>query len=204
MPMSSSFPQNRRTQALWETFVRIGTLGSPWGRRTRFVGISKLAPASVLTIDKNLAANESPYWQPKDEVVWRGGFDRIMDKWSPLVAGAVARYGEYKGDAPLLADLTAGEDARLVLAQCHALGIDYHAQVGGFAGVEDVEVVEHAAKEGGFPHTVTSYCLIEPAQLKAHAEQIVLASDGYANFFTAVLVLRRDYRARRMTAQPSN
>ena len=24
--MSSSFPQNRRTQALWETFVRIGTL----------------------------------------------------------------------------------------------------------------------------------------------------------------------------------
>ena len=26
MPMSSSFPQNRRTQALWETFVRIGTL----------------------------------------------------------------------------------------------------------------------------------------------------------------------------------
>ena len=27
MPMSSSFPQNRRTQALWETFVRIGTLG---------------------------------------------------------------------------------------------------------------------------------------------------------------------------------
>ena len=26
MPMSSSFPQNRRTQALWETFVRIGTV----------------------------------------------------------------------------------------------------------------------------------------------------------------------------------
>ena len=28
MPMSSSFPQNRRTQALWETFVRIGTLAA--------------------------------------------------------------------------------------------------------------------------------------------------------------------------------
>ena len=31
MPMSSSFPQNRRTQALWETFVRIGTLISEIG-----------------------------------------------------------------------------------------------------------------------------------------------------------------------------
>ena len=35
MPMSSSFPQNRRTQALWETFVRIGTLGDgAFPRRT--------------------------------------------------------------------------------------------------------------------------------------------------------------------------
>ena len=34
MPMSSSFPQNRRTQALWETFVRIGTLaGLPKTKR---------------------------------------------------------------------------------------------------------------------------------------------------------------------------
>ncbi|MHA1565052.1 MAG: hypothetical protein ACTSX7_07050 [Alphaproteobacteria bacterium] len=168
-------------------FAQTIYLGTPWGTRTRFAGISMLAPASMLTIDMNLVANESPYWQPRDEVVWKGGLDRILDKWSPLLARAVERYGGYKGDEPLLADLTAGEDARLVLAQCHALGIDFHAHVGGFPEDQDVEVVEQAAKNLGFPHTVTRYCLIEPAQLKAHAEEIVLASDGYANFFTTCI-----------------
>ncbi len=168
-------------------FAQTIHLGTPWGTRTRFAGVAMLAPATMLTIDGNLVADTTPYWRPEEEVVWKGGLDRIMDKWSPMLARAVERYGEYKGDGPLLADLTAGEDARLVLAQCEALGIDYLAQVGGFDEDEDVAVVEYASRELGFPHNVTAYHLIEPAQIKSHAEEIVLASDGYANFFTACI-----------------
>ncbi len=171
-----------------EGFAQTIHLATPWGTRTRFAGISVLSPASILTIDANLAANEVPYWRPQEETVWQGGLDRIMDQWSPLVARAVERFQQYRGARDFLTDFTAGEDSRLVLAQCHALGDDYRAHVGGFSGDMDVKVAEHAAKEVGFALDVTPYSLIEPAQVKAHAEDIVLGSDGYANFFTACIL----------------
>ena len=51
---------------------------------------------------------------------------------------------------PVLADFTAGEDARLILAQCHALGIPYRAHVTGFADSIDVMIAKEAAKKVGF------------------------------------------------------
>lgn len=170
-----------------EGFAQAVHLGTPWGTRTRYAGVSMLAPASLLTIDAHLSAEETPYWRPQEEVTWRGGLDRVMDRWAPLLERSVSRFHRYKGDKDFLTDFTAGEDARLVLAQCHALGIKYRSHVGGFPEDLDVKVAELASKKEGFANTVTPFHLMKPEQAKEHATDIVLASDGYANFFTACI-----------------
>ena len=81
--------------------------------------------------------------------------------------------------------LTAGEDSRLIVAQCHALGIPYKAHVTGLSDDVDVIVAKEAARRGGFDLIARERHRIGEEQLLADAQKICLNSDAYLEYFNA-------------------
>ena len=67
-----------------------------------------------------------------------------------MLRESVWKFYECSGKKPAVSDFTGGEDARLIVAQCHALEIPFKAQVTGLANDTDVIVAKRAAKRAGF------------------------------------------------------
>ena len=65
-------------------------------------------------------------WKVED-----GGFDSIIDKWSEILKNGVLKFYNSAEVDTISADMSAGEDVRLVVAQCHALGIQFKTRVCG-------------------------------------------------------------------------
>jgi len=123
------------------------------------------------------------YWRPEEEAPLAGGLDEQIEKWLPLLRKAVWAYYDGAGQKPVITDFTAGEDGRLLLAQCHALGIPFRAHVTGLAGDVDVVVAKEAARAAGFELIVRQKHQVKVEQLLADAPRICLRNDGYQDFF---------------------
>jgi hypothetical protein len=160
-------------------------LGVTWASETRFQGIQKMLPCQLLIFSRNGRPQHEPYWQPREEAMWAGRFNDQLAQWGDSLRSAVWKYYECAGRRPVICDFTAGEDARLLVAQCHALRIPFKAQVTGNPGDIDVSVARKAAATLGFPllerrkHSITSVELVN------NAIDISLASEGYQEFFKA-------------------
>ena len=87
------------------------------------------------------------YWRPQDETIWSGDFDDHMKNGCLCLGKSVWKFYECSDRKPVIADFTAGEDSRLILAQCHALGIPFRAHVTGLADDIDVIVAKEAASK---------------------------------------------------------
>jgi hypothetical protein len=158
-------------------------LGVTWDSTTRFKDIKKMVPCEVVTVDKHHKLSREKYWRPADETVWRDNFDLVLERWASTLRDSVlAFYNKASVKDTVWADFTGGEDARLVLAQCHALGLPYKARVGGFTG-KDIKVATLAAEQAGFDLVVDPYCQISKDQVLTHARDICLSTDGYGSFF---------------------
>jgi hypothetical protein len=158
-------------------------LGVTWDSITRFKDIKKMTPCEIVTVDNQHKVSIEKYWQPSDEKVWRENFDLVLERWeSTLRDSVLAFYNKASIKDTVWTDLTGGEDARLLVAQCHALRLPYKARVGGFAG-KDIEVATKAAEKGRFDLVVDPYCQISQAQVLTHARDICLSTDGYGSFF---------------------
>jgi hypothetical protein len=79
-------------------------------------------------------------------------------------------------------DFTGGEDARLLVAICHALKLPYRALVRGLPEQSDVIVASNAAKEAGFELVIDQASLNREAEVKS-ARDVCLSTDGYGSFF---------------------
>ncbi len=166
-------------------FCQSINLGVTWGSRTRFSNISKLLACQILRIDRRNEPRVETYWQPRDEAMWPGTFDEQLEKWMALLERAVSQYYECSDRKPVLADFTAGEDSRLILAQCHALRIPFTAHVTGLDGDVDVTVAKRAASKAGFELLVRQKHWITSEQLLSNATSVVLDSDAYREIFTS-------------------
>lgn len=160
-------------------------LGETWGTQTRWRGIYKMLPCEICTVDGDRRIRTERYWQPKDEAVWAGSFQEELDRWMALLSESVKKFYIYSGQRPLICDLTAGEDCRLLLAQCHALRIPFTARVTGFPGDTDVVVAKRGAERGGFKLIERRKRWIDREQLLKSATRIILDSDGYHEFLMA-------------------
>jgi hypothetical protein len=160
-------------------------LGSTWGSRTRFSDIKKMRACEILTIDKKLKMSIEPYWTPKEEKMWSGTFDSLLEHWMESLKSAVLKFYECADRKRVFADFTAGEDARLILSQCHALGIPFTAQVTGLSYDTDVIVAKEAAKKANFELLVRNKHWISEEELLAHVWDIVVGNDGYQELFKA-------------------
>ena len=87
---------------------------------------------------------------------------------------SVQGFYESAGCKPIMADLTGGEDTRLLVAQCHALGIPFKAHVTGSNDNSDVIVAKQAAAKTGIDLIVRKQEWISEEDILAHARNIVL------------------------------
>ena len=158
-------------------------LGVTWGSHTRFAGIQRTLPCQVCVFEGHGEVHSECYWGAQEETPWSGGLDDQIEKWLPLLKEAVWAYYDCAGRKPVITDFTAGEDGRLLLAQCHALGIPFRAHVTGVAGDTDVLVAKKAARAAGFELIVRQKHQIRTEQLLADASRMCLRNDGYQDFF---------------------
>jgi hypothetical protein len=154
-------------------------LGVTWSSHTRFQNIYKMLPCQISVVDDKKEIHTEQYWRPQDETIWSGTFENHLEKWIPLLREAVWKFYECSDHKPAIADFTAGEDARLILAQCHALGIPFKAHVTGLANDIDVIVAKRAAKMVGFDLLERQQHWITEEELLAEASNINLDSDAY-------------------------
>jgi len=156
-----------------------------WRSYTRFKNICKLLPCQIIAFRGNENYHSEHYWSPSDETQWSVNFDDVVNKWLNLVKETVQAFYDCSNEKTVICDFTAGEDARLLLSQCHALGIPFQAQVTG--GEKDIDVIvsKKAALETGFDLVVRRQYSITEEQLLNNATYISLMNDAYQEFFAS-------------------
>lgn len=156
-----------------------------WGSYTRFRNIYKLLPCEIMAFRNNMRYHSERYWTPSEETQWAVDFDDAISKWLNLLKGVVQDFYNSSSEKKVICDFTAGEDARLLLSQCHALGIPFQAQVTGCENDIDVIVAKEAARKTGFDLVVRRQNWITEEQLLNNATYISLMNDAYQEFFAS-------------------
>lgn len=166
-------------------FAQAIHLGVTWGSRTRFKNIFKMLPCQILIIDDSKRIHAESYWRPEDETVFSGSFEELLAKWMSSLKDSVWRFYECADYKSTICDFTGGEDARLLLAQCHALGIPFKAQVTGLDDDIDVIVAKRAASSARFDLMIRQMQWANEEDLLANALRIILGGDAYQGFFSS-------------------
>lgn len=156
-----------------------------WGRHSRFKGIHKLLPCEMMTFSGKGEGASERYWLPNEERQWTGNFDDSVERWLALLKESVQAYYSNTHNKRVICDMTAGEDARLILSQCHSLGIPFYAMVDGIETDIDVRVAREASRKTGFDLEVRPRYLITEDQLLENATYISLMTDASQDYFAA-------------------
>ena len=165
-------------------FAQAVQLGVTWNATTRFKQIAKLQPCEILTIDARYGIRIRRYWEPTAETLWTGNLDDVIAQWMPLLRQGVQRfYNASRQQGTVWTDFTAGEDARLVVAQCQALDLPYKTRVGGYPDDAEIKKACAIAREAHLDIEVQPFQLIAESEVSKHARAIMLSSDGYGSFF---------------------
>ena len=163
-------------------FAQAVHLGATWGSRTRFRDVFKMLPCQILFVDVGKHTLTDSYWSPNEEKVLSCSFNDIVEKWLSSLSDSVWKFYECGDYRPIASDLTGGEDTRLLVAQCHALGIPFKVHVVGSSNNSDVIVAKQAALKTGIDLIVSEQEWISGEDLLANAGKIILQRDAYQEF----------------------
>jgi hypothetical protein len=167
-------------------------LGVSWDVFTRFQGIRKMVPNQILLVDEHRHMRTEFYWRPGDEPEWPGSLDDQIERWLSLLQKAVQGYYECSGRRPAICDFTAGEDSRLIVAQCHALGIPIRTHVTGLEHDTDVLLARSASQKLGLELIERRKEWITEEQLLGNVTDIGLKSDAYQELTKACIEFASD------------
>jgi hypothetical protein len=167
-------------------------LGVTWDSHTRFKGIRKMVPNQILIVEDGRPLRTEPYWRPGEEAEWSGSLDDQVERWLSLLQKAVWSYYECSGRRPAICDFTGGEDSRLIVAQCHALGIPFRAHVTGLPTDTDVILARNASQKLGLDLIERHKEWITEGQLLDKATEISLKSDAYQELTKACIEFASD------------
>ena len=176
-------------------FSQLIHLGVTWDTKTRFNNIKKMLPCEISIVNDKKTIHTERYWQPKQETMWTDNFDGHIQKWLPMLKNSVEKFYMCSGHKTPFADFTAGEDSRLIIALCHALGIPFKANVTGSDNDIDVIIATQAAKEVGFDLIKREKYWIDEKQLLTNAMMISVNNDAYQDFFAACVEYATDSQA---------
>ena len=163
-------------------FAQAMHLGVTWGSHTRFRNIFKMLPCQILVIDDSKQTRMELYWRPEEETVLSCSFDELISNWLSSLRDSVRKFYECTDYKSAASDLTGGEDSRLLVAACHALGIPFKAEVVGSIDNSDVTVAKRAAAKTGIDLIVREKQYISEEELLANVRTIILRSDAYQEF----------------------
>ncbi len=164
-------------------FSQIINLGVTWNSHTRFQNIHKMLPCQIVRFGNDKDLYKEQYWRPHNEKQWTGNFDGYIEKWITLLKDAVWKFYECSDHKPAVADFTAGEDSRLIIALCHALRIPFKAHVTGLSDDIDVIVAKKAARNVDIDLIERRKHWISKEQLISKASNLSLDSDAYQELF---------------------
>jgi hypothetical protein len=173
-------------------FSQTISLRTTWGSYTRFKNINKLLPCHVMTFRGNKKYISERYWKPSDEKQWASNFDEVVNQWLVLLKDSVQAFFSCSMNKTVICEITAGEDTRLLLSLCHAIGIPFFAMVDGLDKDVDVLVSKEAARKTGFELVVRPRYLITEEQLLNSATYISLLYDAYDDYFRLCTVFATD------------
>lgn len=159
--------------------------GKTWDSQTRFSDIHKMQPCEIYRIGKNRRLIRQIYWTPSDESLWSGGLDETVERWGYLLQNSIQNFLNNSKYDTLFVDCSAGEDSRLLLAQCHALRHKYCAYVEGFPADRDVEFARSTSCQLGFPLRYVPLSILPPEIIRSSAIKICVAADAYDHLFSS-------------------
>ena len=158
--------------------------GAVWGERTRFIGIHKLEACEFIRIDHLNNIKKEKYWEPKMEVLWKGSFDKISQRWLQVMEGSIRTFTDRRDGHEISADLTGGEDSRMVVALLYKLRESFKVRVAGAEEDTDVVIAKEAAKAIGLDLVVEESHAATEKELSTFLDHIIAHTDGYGSFFT--------------------
>jgi len=154
-----------------------------WGSHTRFKNVHKLLPCQIRTFRGVNKSFSEIYWRPSEETQWPDNLDDVINRWLELLKDSVRAFYDCSINKMVICDFTGGEDARLLLSQCHALEIPFFAMTDGSDGDIDVRVAREAARRTGFDLVIRPSRVISEEQLLNSATYISLMNDAYLDYF---------------------
>jgi len=163
-----------------------------WGTHTRFKNIHKLLPCQIMTFGGTTKLSVNNYWSASEENQWPNNFDSVLSNWLAVLEKSVQTYHDCSENKSVICDITAGEDSRLLLSQCHALKIPFFAMVDGLDNDLDVLVSKEAAVKTGFDLKIRPRYLISNDQLVKSAIDISLMHEGYEDYFSSCTAYATD------------
>lgn len=164
----------------------------PWGTITRFNDIHKLLPCQIMTFCGDQKPASHQYWTAANEAQWPLSFDEVVDRWLTLLKRSVKAFYDCSDNKTVICEITAGEDSRLLLSECHASGIPFLGMVDGSDTDTDVLVAKEASCKTGFELIVRPKPVITEDQLLNNATYISLKNDGYQDFFESCSAFATD------------
>lgn len=153
-------------------------LKNTWGTLARYKGIRRLLPCQIVSFHGNTTPKSEIYWRPSEEAVWRSNLDVVIDQWLPILKESVQAYHGRAKNKEVICDFTGGEDSRLLLSTCHALGIPFRAQVTGQDGEVDVVVTKKITRKVAIPLIVRPKHFVSREQVLQNAIYICLMHDA--------------------------
>lgn len=158
--------------------------GAVWGGRTRFKNIQKLEACEVIRVDHKNNIKKERYWEPRMEELWGGSFNVISERWLGVMERAIRVYTDHRKGHKVSADLTGGEDSRLVVALLKDIGLPFSVRVAGERDDADVLIAKSAADVLNLDLVIEDSQVVTEEDLSRHVNQIISHSDGYGSFFT--------------------
>jgi hypothetical protein len=132
------------------------------------------------------------------EKLWEGSFDTISKRWLSVMKRSIRTFIDHRDGHEISADLTGGEDSRMVVALLHHLGASFNVRVAG--GQEDLDVViaREVAKAINLNLVVEDSLAATENELSTYVDKIISHSDGYGSFFTNAASFLHEVRYRPM------
>jgi len=158
--------------------------GTVWGDRTRFKGLHKLETCELIQIDGENNIHREKYWEPHMEELWKGSFGDITQRWLSVMRDTIRVFSDHRNGSELSADLTGGEDSRMVTALLHDLHVPFRVRVTGEGNDADVIIAKKAAASLGLDLTIENFRPITIEEFSDQIANIITHSDAYGSFFT--------------------
>ena len=170
-------------------FSQVIQLGVPWGSETQYIGINRLMDSEFIHITNFKKLNRNKYWLPSDQEQWKGRLNDQCYRFGELLRESVQNYCDLSNQLsmPISADITAGEDSRLIVAQLENLLTNYSLRVRGFDNSKDIGVAKTIARSLKRSLSIEPYVIADEYDLQSCYSDICLLTRGYGSFFSSLV-----------------